>query len=130
MTSEDRAKLQAEVGRLEGELAAAKTRLYSKDKNEGGAKSLQFWRWALWAFLLVFVLGAALWAVFVILNWTTAPAPLRDFSLASAVGLLGAALSGLMSLNERLANGWEFEDGSREPDPGEKKERFNSRLTN
>jgi hypothetical protein len=35
-----------------------------------------------------------------------------------------------MSLNDRVADGWEFDDGSRQPDPAVDKERFNLRLAN
>lgn len=129
MSSEERAKLQAEVGRLEGELAAAKVRLYGRAQTPMPSMvTLERWSWGLWVFLLASVLGAAVWAAVVILYWTTMP--LADLSLAAAVGILGAGLSGLISLNDRVANGWEFEDGSRDPDPTEKKERFNVRMSN
>ena len=32
-------------------------------------------------------------------------------------------------MNDRVANGWEFDGGSREPDPAERKERFNLRMS-
>ena len=81
----------------------------------------------MWGYLLGGVVSAVVWGAWLLVRWE-ADERLAQFSLACAVGIVGAALSGLISLNERVANGWEFDDGTREPDPAERKERFNRRL--
>lgn len=47
-----------------------------------------------------------------------------------AAGGLGGSVSGIRSVVERRANGWEFEDGSSEPKDGDaaKKERYGRRM--
>lgn len=123
---DEKAKLLAEVARLEGELKDARTRLYCRTGAlDNEIELLEYCSRALTWFLLVFVLVAAACTA-VVLFWKTVP--LRDFFLAAAAGVLGASLSGLISLNERVSNGWEFSDGTREPSPAETKERFNLRM--
>jgi hypothetical protein len=128
MSNEERATLQEDIGRLEGELAAKKLRFYSKPADPvPTTTALERWSWALWAFLLISVVASGVWAAGVIVRWQSGLS--AELSLSVALGIFGAALSGLMSLNERVANGWEFDDGSREPDPAVTKERFNLRLS-
>lgn len=123
LTPEKKAELERRIRTTEAEMAAAKTELYSVD---GGCERLGWLSWALFGYLITVVIGSTAWAAIII---CIPYAPLAEFQLAAASGILGAALSGLISLNQRVANGWESEDGARTPDPAEKKERFNRRLS-
>ena len=124
--SDIRAEIRAEVAALEGQLAAAKARLYAKGPGMD-TKELESWSWRLWLYLLGWVLLSGAAVAIVVANWCRVP--LANYWLAVSSGVLGASLSGLLSLDDRVANGWEFEDGTREPDPETKKERFNLRLS-
>lgn len=126
-----RAKRLAEVGRLEAELEVARAQLYSRCKMEDDSKdpevaSLKRWSRGLWLYLVFWVLCAAICVIVALNDW--ALTTLNYFSLAAAAGVLGAGLSGLLSLNERVANGWEFPEGTRAPDPAQTRGRFNLRM--
>lgn len=54
---------------------------------------------------------------------------LTTIVIAGVAGFLGSSVAALLSINERVAYGWVFRSGNRTPAPGERKERFNARLT-
>ncbi len=122
---EQRAELEKEIKECEAKILAAKINLYSV--REGTGKPPIWLSWVSWGYLLSFMLASVAWGTVIFVSSTYHP--LNEYALAIASGILGAATSGLISLNDRTANGWETDAGTRSPDPAEKKERFNRRLT-
>lgn len=95
-----------------------------KEKDEE-LPELRKWSLQVMVYLLICLTASSV-ALATILSYANIDLPITIL-LVCLSGFLGSSVSALLSINQRVAYGWEFDSGHRFPDPGVKKERFNSR---
>jgi hypothetical protein len=77
--------------------------------------------------LLIGAIGFIVWGLAELASENQAQALLLA-GLCLAAGLAGSALSALISLADRLSNGWELEDGTKLPLESKEPEKFGQRM--
>ena len=130
LTRDQRATLLEEIEKLQGQIKGAKLKLYSPTSEVEPGRTL--YKWGTFTYFAVAIVGAGVAASGLITSLnppdSVTLSPTESLQLALIAGVFGGALSGMRSLNDRIANGWEHENGTREPDPSESKERFSKAL--
>jgi hypothetical protein len=128
-TLQEKADLHEKIKTLEGQIAAAKLKLYEPE-DIAAEPERKWYKWGTFAFLFLVTLASGIVGARLILSFPSSEpsTPIESLSVALVAGVFGGALSGMRSLNDRIAAGWEYENGTREPDPTDSKERFNKKL--